>query len=161
MTSCSLFSWSSWGISQTFNLWNVKVKSLSHVQLFVTPWTEEPTNFPGKSTGVGCHFLLQGIFPTQGSNPGLPHSRQTLYHLSHKGSPFNLWVDLNFLSFLSHLTSLLFYFRSGRFPQFYLNSSTFTLLNEKGKHNFQISLLFFKYSFCILYISRVQYLLYF
>ena len=33
---------------------------------------------PGKSTGVGCHFLLQGIFPTQGSNLGLPHSRQTL-----------------------------------------------------------------------------------
>src|SRR5574337_797045 len=32
-----------------------------------------PWNFPGKSTRVGCHFLLQGIFPTQGSNPGLPH----------------------------------------------------------------------------------------
>ena len=47
-----------------------------------------PWNFPGKSTGVGCHFLLQGIFPTQGSNLGLPHCRQTLYHLSHKGSPF-------------------------------------------------------------------------
>ena len=31
-----------------------------------------------KSTGVGCHFLLQGIFPTQGSNPGLLHSRQAL-----------------------------------------------------------------------------------
>ena len=41
---------------------------------------------PGKSTGVGCHFLLQGIFPTQGLNPGLPHCRQTLYHLSHQGS---------------------------------------------------------------------------
>ena len=40
---------------------------------------------PGKSTGVGCHFLLQGIFPTQGENPGLPHCRQTLYYLSHKG----------------------------------------------------------------------------
>ena len=37
---------------------------------------------PGKSTGVGCHALLQGIFPTQGSNPGLPHCRRTLYHLS-------------------------------------------------------------------------------
>ena len=41
-----------------------------------------PWNFPGKSTGVGCHFLLQGIFPTQGSNPGLPHCRQMLYRLS-------------------------------------------------------------------------------
>ena len=37
--------------------------------------------------GVGCHFLLQGIFPTQGSNPGLLHCRQILYHLSHQGSP--------------------------------------------------------------------------
>ena len=43
-----------------------------------------PWDFPGKSTGVGCHFLLQGIFPTQGSNPGLSHCRQTLYHLSHQ-----------------------------------------------------------------------------
>src|SRR5574341_360011 len=45
-----------------------------------------PWDFPGKSTGVGCHFLLQGIFPTQGSNPGLLHCRQMLYHLSHQGS---------------------------------------------------------------------------
>ena len=46
-----------------------------------------PGDFPGKSTGVGCHLLLQRIFPTQGSNPGLPHCRQTLYHLSHQVSP--------------------------------------------------------------------------
>ena len=45
-----------------------------------------PWNFPGKSTGLGCHFLLQGIFPTQGLNLGLPHCRQTLYRLSHRGS---------------------------------------------------------------------------
>ena len=38
---------------------------------------------PGKNTGVGYHFLLQGVFPTQGSNLGLPHCRQILYHLSH------------------------------------------------------------------------------
>ena len=42
---------------------------------------------PDKNTGVGCHALLQGIFPTQGSNPGLLHCRQILYHLSHQGSP--------------------------------------------------------------------------
>ena len=65
------------------------MKSLSRARLFVTPWTVActtllcPWNFPGKSTGVGCHFLLQGIFPTQGSNPGLPHCRQTLYCLSY------------------------------------------------------------------------------
>ena len=41
-----------------------------------------PWDFPGNSTRVDCHFLLQGIFPTQGLNPGLPHPRQTLYRLS-------------------------------------------------------------------------------
>ena len=41
---------------------------------------------PGKNTGVGCHALLQGIFPTQKSNPGLPYCRQILYYLSHRGS---------------------------------------------------------------------------
>ena len=46
-----------------------------------------PWDCPGKKTGVGCHFLLQGIFPTQGSNPGLPHCRQTLYPLRHQGGP--------------------------------------------------------------------------
>ena len=46
-----------------------------------------PWDFPGNSTGVECYFLLQGIFPTPGSNPGLPHCRQTLYCLSHQGSP--------------------------------------------------------------------------
>ena len=40
--------------------------------------------FLGNSTGVGCHFLLQGIFLTQGSNPGLPRCRQTLHRLSHQ-----------------------------------------------------------------------------
>ena len=52
---------------------NVCAQLLSHVWLFATPWTEKPMrllcpwNFPDKNTGVGCHFLLQGIFPTQGS----------------------------------------------------------------------------------------------
>ena len=41
------------------------------------------------STGVGSHSLLQGIFLTQGLNPGLPHCRLILYHLSHKGSPID------------------------------------------------------------------------
>ena len=46
-----------------------------------------PWNSPGQTTGVGSLSLLQGIFPTQGLNPGLPHCRQILYPLSHKGSP--------------------------------------------------------------------------
>ena len=44
---------------------------------------------PGKNAGVGCHFLLQGIFLTQGSNLGLLHCRQILYQLSYEGSPRN------------------------------------------------------------------------
>ena len=51
-------------------------------QEYVFPW-----DFPGKNAGVGCHFLLQGIFPTQGSIPGLLNCRQILYCLSHQGSP--------------------------------------------------------------------------
>ena len=45
-----------------------------------------PWNSPGQDTGVGRHSLLQGIFPTKGSNPGLPHCRWILYQLSHKAS---------------------------------------------------------------------------
>ena len=54
-------------------------------------------NTPGQNTEVGSCSLLQGIFPTQGSNPGLPHCRQILYQLSHKESPRILeWVAYPF-----------------------------------------------------------------
>ena len=46
---------------------------------------------PGKNTGWGCHAFLQGIFPTQGSNPGLPHCRQILYCLSHQPEAQEYW----------------------------------------------------------------------
>ena len=59
-----------------------------------TPW-----NFAGQNTGVGSLSLLQGIFPAQRSNPGLPNSRWILYQLSHKGSPRILeWVACSFSS---------------------------------------------------------------
>ena len=69
----------------------VCVKLLSRVRLFAIPWTvarQAPLSMdsPGKNTGVGCHFLFQGIFPTQVSNLGLLHCRRTLYPLSHQGS---------------------------------------------------------------------------
>ena len=54
-------------------------------------------NSPGQNTGVGSLSLLQGIFPTQGSNPGLLHCRWILYPLSHRGSPRILeWVAYPF-----------------------------------------------------------------
>ena len=56
-----------------------------------------PWNSAGQNTGVGSLSLLQGIFPSQGSNPGLPHCRRILYQLSHKGSPRILeWVAYPF-----------------------------------------------------------------
>ena len=71
-------------------------KSLSRVQLFATPWTIQSMNSPGQNTGVGSLSLLQGIFPTQGLNPGFPHCRWILYQLSHKRSPSNLTTNTIF-----------------------------------------------------------------
>ena len=79
----------------TVSLW----KLLGRVQLFATHGLHSPWNYPGQNTGVGSPSLLQGIFPTQGSNPGLLHCRQILYQLSHKGSPRILeWVAYHFSS---------------------------------------------------------------
>ena len=69
----------------------MKVKLLTSVQLFGTLWTvayhtPPSMGFSRQNTGVGCYFLLQRIFPTQGSNPGHLLCRQTLYRLSHQGS---------------------------------------------------------------------------
>ena len=52
-----------------------------------------PWNSPGKNTGVGCHRLLQRIFPTQGSNPRLLHCRQILYGLSHLGCTQQILIN--------------------------------------------------------------------
>ena len=63
-----------------------------------------PRNSPGQNTGVGSHSFLQGIFPTQGSSPGLPHCRQILCQLSHQGSPRILeWVPIPFPGDLPNL----------------------------------------------------------
>ena len=62
-----------------------------------------PWDFPGKNTGMDCHFLLQEIFPTQGWNPGLPHCRQILYQLSCQGIPF-VFLDSSFLSVIQEPT---------------------------------------------------------
>ena len=73
------------------------------------PWTS-----PGKSIRMGCHALLQGIFPTLISNPGLPHYRWILYHLSHQGGFVNLLdahllvlTDSYFRTFSSYVSVLL------------------------------------------------------
>ena len=77
------------------SLWWWRVKWSEVAQLCLTlcdsmdgslPGSSVHGIFPGKNTGVDYHFLLQGIFPTQQWNLGLPHCRQTLYCLSHQGS---------------------------------------------------------------------------
>ena len=60
-----------------------------HPRRFLCLW-----NSPGKNSGVDCHSLLQGIFLTQGSNPGLLHCRQSLYCLNHQGSRLKLQLPL-------------------------------------------------------------------
>ena len=54
------------------------------------PGTSILGDSPGKNTGVGCHALFQGIFPSQGLNPGFSHCKQILYQLSYQESPFHL-----------------------------------------------------------------------
>ena len=80
-----------------------KVKATQSVSNFLQPHGLYPSrllcpwNSPGKNTGVGSQSLLQGIFPTQGLNPGLPQCRQILYHLSHQGSPDKVYLCLDLM----------------------------------------------------------------
>ena len=74
----------------------LKVKVSQSCPTLSDPMDYSPWNSLSQNTGVGSLSLLQGIFPTQGSNPGLPHCRQILYQLSHKGSPRILeWVTFS------------------------------------------------------------------
>ena len=131
----------------------VKVKSLSRVRLFATPWIVayyappsmgfsrqecwsglpfpmllHPWGFPGNNAGVGCHFPLQRIFPTQGSNPALLHCRQMLYHLSHQGllkNPSNFILESGW----DRKGDLVLRSASRTFPiRFHQSSSTFTCI---------------------------------
>ena len=77
-----------------------KWKSLSRVRptLLRPHGLYSPWNSPGKNTAVGSCSLLQGIFTTQGSNPGLLHCRRILYQLSHKGSPVRRYIHIIWLN---------------------------------------------------------------
>ena len=65
----------------------MQVQLLSCVQLFATPWILYPCDFPSKNAGVGCHSLLQGIFPTLHSKQCLLHCQVDSLPLSHLRSP--------------------------------------------------------------------------
>ena len=94
------FIWKNKQASLTYKILQIKVKSwssssrgsVSHSVVSDSLWPRglwparllRPWDSPGKSTGVDCHSLLQGIFPTQGSNPGHLNCRQILYRLSYR-----------------------------------------------------------------------------
>ena len=80
------------------NIWAAVRVTLKSVSRLAVPTLHDPMamkparllfpwSSPGKNTGMDCHSLLQGIFLTQGSNPGLLHCRRILYHHSHQESP--------------------------------------------------------------------------
>jgi len=81
----------------------VKVKVTQLVRLFVTPWTHQASlsvKFSRQEYWSGLPFPSPGIFPIQGSNPGVLHCRQILYHLSHQESPSTslFWIKRQLLS---------------------------------------------------------------
>ena len=86
--------------------------------------------FPGKSAGVDCHFFFQGIFLTQELNLGLPHCRQTLYHLSHVEDIFFLWIKVGKVSafkslccqMLDHALTLCYWIKWQVYSHIYLAS---------------------------------------
>ena len=99
--------YSPWGLKESDMTEWLSFQSPSHVQLFATTWTVAarllcPWDFPGKNTGVGCHFLLQGNFLTQGSNLSLLHCWQILYLQSHQGSPCKHTTRINDLILITH-----------------------------------------------------------
>ena len=75
-TQTQLMVWC--GVSPSVMFDSLRPHGLQPARLFC------PLNCPGKNTGVGCHSLLQGIFPTQGSNLGLLHRRQILYLFNYR-----------------------------------------------------------------------------
>ena len=112
-----------------------------------------PAKPPGKpkKTGVGSLSLLQEIFPTQGSNPGLLHCRWILYQLSHQGSPRILaWLAYPFSSGSSVISTLPFSFVPTTVPPlFYLNCTLEFSVKHKThrlmKLNRRLSKLIFHY----------------
>ena len=116
-----------------------KCQLLSRVQLFATPW----------NTGLDCHSLLQGIFPTQGSNPDLPHCRQILYQLSHEGSPENYAIYC--LKKFQFIFSNPFFFSFACFIALNRTPSMMLRKKDESRHNTCFLILTEQYSACYHY----------
>ena len=72
--------------------YSVMSESLQPHEQYSPPDSSVHGDFPGQNTGVDCHSLLQGIFPTEGANPCLLLCRQILHHLSLQGSPYTIFI---------------------------------------------------------------------
>ena len=93
-TKCNMISWMGSQTDKSYVQASSVISESLQPHGLCSPW-----NSLGQNTGVVSLSLLQGIFPTQGSNPGLPHCRWILYQLSHQGSPRILeWVAYPFSS---------------------------------------------------------------
>ena len=102
-------------------MWKSKSKSHSVMSDSLRPHGPySPWNSPGQNTGVGSLSLLQGIFPTQAVNPGLPHCRQILNQLSHKGS---LIFEIKWLQILKHTSKT--YYQISLHHIFYISRSKY------------------------------------
>ena len=91
-----------------------RAQLISCVRLFATPWTvahQTPLSmgFSRQNTGVGCHALLQGNFPTQGLNWSLLHWQADSLPLSHQGSPIFMTQLTALVSFMISFITLSFY----------------------------------------------------
>ena len=98
---------------------NINIYIYMHIYIYIydpmncsLPGSSDHGDFPGKNTRVGCHFPLQGIFQTQGSNLGLLHCRQTPYWLSHKGS-LNIYIH-TYIHTHTHILETRLFFPFGK-----------------------------------------------
>ena len=103
-----------------------------------------PWNSPGQDTGVGSLSLLQGIVPTQGSNPGLLHCRQILYQLSYQGLPYHYNHLPGWYQYIIHLGLLLMnlisWTRNLSLSMLYSLLCVPDVLSKKKRKNAEVSL---------------------
>ena len=116
-------------------------------------WLFCPLNSIGKNTGVDCHSLFQGIFPTQGWDLGLPHCRQFLYHLSHKKiqtirgemqNEFSIFLSASSSSHSQRLTLHLF-----------LNFHLVITFEDSGVFSVCVCICFFLYMYHLLLLCNI------
>ena len=112
-----LLSWASKMRSSSYEAWKVKVKVAQSCPTLRPQGLYSSWNFPGQNTGVDSLSLLQGIFPTQGSNPGLPHCSGFFTNWATREAPLELdTMQTTTVTAVVQSTSLLF-IQASEYPQ--------------------------------------------